>query len=250
MKHTVTAQHFRDHLLPSPVPPHPMDAMVSEERAQRYRQVLARRTARLTMLMESCYDPHNASAVVRTCDSFGVQHVHVVTEQNAFRLNRGITHGAHRYITLHEHTSSQAAVAALKQQGYAIYVSALSGAQVSPPQALAQHLGTRKIALVFGAEAMGASHEVLDLADGCFMIPMTGFTQSLNVSVSVAMSLYAMRQDTLVADAPGDLSDAEQIQLYDQWISRQRSRVLTHMPATHQRDYDAALRAYRQPQED
>jgi tRNA (guanosine-2'-O-)-methyltransferase len=210
--------------LPSPVGEHALDALLTPERARKYRQVLARRTGRLTVVVEDCYDPHNATAIIRTCDAFGVHRVVVTTGRNAFKVNPKISQGSHFYADLSVFPGIEEAYAALRARGVAIYVSDLAAQAVIGPERLRAQLAERPLALVFGNEGSGVSERASALADGHFLIPMVGFPQSLNLSVSVATSLYALRSQELLADAPGDLSAAEQCAYYDHWVRAHTGR--------------------------
>ena len=211
--------------LPSPVGPHPVDPLLTPERARRYRQVLARRTGRLVLVVEDCSDPHNATAIVRTADAFGLAEVHVTTAANRFKVNRRVSQGSHHYVDLHVHSRIEDCYAALRARGFRILVSDLAAAAVVGPQQLRDQLARQPLALVFGSESTGVTPAAVLGADGCFLIPMTGFPQSLNVSVSVAVSVYALRQDALAADAPGDLSAERQCALYDAWVREHKGRA-------------------------
>jgi tRNA (guanosine-2'-O-)-methyltransferase len=204
--------------LPSPVPPHPVDRILTPERARKYRQVLARRTGRLAVVVEDCHDPHNATAIIRTCDAFGVHRVFVTTGRNRFKINRRVSQGSHHYVDLHVHPDIASAYADLRALGYAIHVSDLAASATVGPDRLKSLLAQKPLALVFGNEGTGVSAAASAGADGHFLIPMAGFPQSLNLSVSVAVSLYALRHDALVADVAGDLPAAEQIACYDAWV--------------------------------
>ncbi len=204
--------------LPSPVPPHALDALLTPERAWKYRQVLARRTGRLAVVIEDCHDPHNATAIVRSCDAFGVAEVHVVTTRSAFKVNRKISQGSHHYVDLHVHADIAAAYAALRARGFRVLVSDLAAGATVGPQELRAGLAAQPLAVVFGSEGDGVSAAASTGADGFFLIPMIGFPQSLNVSVSVAVTLYALRQDELTRDLPGDLSAERQIATYERWV--------------------------------
>jgi tRNA (guanosine-2'-O-)-methyltransferase len=212
-------------LLPSPVPPHALDGLLTEQRARKYRQVLARRTGRLTVVVEDCFDPHNATAIIRTCDAFGVHRVIVTTQRNAFKVNPKISQGSHFYADLTVVGSIQAAYALLRARGSAIYVSDLASQAVVGPERLRPLLGQRPLALVFGNEGSGVSDAATSLADGHFLIPMVGFPQSLNLSVSVATTLYALRSQALLDDAAGDLDAAEQCACYDRWVRAHTGRA-------------------------
>ena len=208
--------------LPSPVPPHPLDASLTPERAAIFRQVLARRCGRLVVVLEECHDPHNATAVLRTCDCFGLHRVHVVAGRSAFKVNSRISQGSHRYLDVRVHADIAEAYADLRADGFTILVSDLAAEAVVGPDRLATRLAAGPLALVFGSEGFGISDAARSGADGSFLIPMAGFAQSLNLSVSVAVSLYALRAPVLADDAPGDLDPAAQIAWYDRWVQRQR----------------------------
>lgn len=205
-------------LLASPVPAHPLDGRITPERASRYRQVLARRTRRLVVVIEDCYDPHNATAILRTCDAMGIHRVVVVTGGNPFRVNDKVSQGIQRYLDLVLCPDMETAAARLRQDKYRIFVTDLAARSAVGPQRLLPTLASDPLALVFGNEGRGISDQARSLADGSFLLPMAGFTQSLNLSVSVAMTLQALRGEAVAADAPGDLPAIEQISTYDRWI--------------------------------
>jgi tRNA (guanosine-2'-O-)-methyltransferase len=182
--------------------------------------VLARRCGRLVIVVEDCFDPHNATAIVRTCDAFGIHRVVVTTSRNAFKINRKISQGSHHYVELPVFADIAAAYAQLRAEGFRILVSDLKAGAVNGPERLKPVLAGQKLALVFGNEGAGVSAEASAGADGFFLIPMSGFPQSLNLSVSVAITAYTLRQDALSADLPGDLSAEEQCACYDRWVRR------------------------------
>ncbi|TVR17860.1 MAG: TrmH family RNA methyltransferase [Planctomycetota bacterium] len=210
-------------ILPSPIPAHPAEHLLSPQRQQRFRQVLARRTVRLSVVIEECYDPHNATAIVRTCDALGIHRVHVVTGRNAFQVNRRISQGAHHNVDLRIHHTIDAAYDQLRHDDFRIYASNLQNTAQCGPGALAPMLHNQPLALVFGNEGHGLSDAAIDQADDCFLIPMSGFPQSLNLSVSVAICCYALRQPWLEGDLAGDMPAEEQGMWYDQWLRRSAS---------------------------
>lgn len=211
--------------LPSPVPVHPLDRLLTPERARKYRQVLARRTGRLVVVVEDCFDPHNATAIVRTCDAFGLQRVVVTTGRNAFRVNRKVSQGSHLYVDLQIFSDIAAAYASLRAEGFAIYVTDLKAGAVVSPDRLRPIMADKPLAIVFGNEGTGVSADATKLADGHFLIPMTGFPQSLNLSVSVAATLWALRGRELGDDLPGDLTPERQTALYDHWVRAHKGEV-------------------------
>lgn len=211
--------------LPSPVPEHPLDRLITPARARKYRQVLARRTERLVVVVEDCYDPHNATAIVRTCDAFGLQRVVVTTGRNAFKVNRKISQGSHLYVDLQVYSEITHAYDALRKEGYRIMVTDLSADAVTSPALLAPMLAERPLAIVFGNEGSGVTKAASELADGHFLIPMVGFPQSLNLSVSVSATLWALRGQVLTTDEPGDLSAERQQALYHAWVTTHKGDV-------------------------
>ena len=207
--------------LPSPVGSHPLENSLSEERRERFRQVLARRVTRLTVVLEDCYDPHNATAVMRTCEAFGIHRMHVLTGRNSFRVNRRISQGAHRYVDLVVHKKVDVAFDHLKRKGFRILAAHLDADAVTDPHDLKIQLDSEPLALVFGNEESGVSEEAAKLAHGSFLIPMCGFTQSLNLSVSVAVTLFGLRHRAMADNEPGDMSPEEQNLWFDRWVRRQ-----------------------------
>lgn len=231
------------HDLPSPIPPHPLDALLTPERARKFRQVLARRTGRIAVVIEDCHDPHNATAIVRTCDAFGIAEVHVVTSRNTFKVNRQVSQGSHHWVDLHVHAGIADAYAVLRARGFRILVSDLAAGAVVGPQELRSQLAAQPLALVFGNEGAGVSRDATAGADGCFLIPMIGFPQSLNLSVSVAVTLYALRSRELTEDLPGDLSSERQQAVYERWVRAHKGEsicdlVMQRVSGRHGEDLD------------
>lgn len=208
--------------LPSPFGAHPLDDLASPRRATLFRQVLARRCGSLAVVVEDCHDPHNATAVCRTCDCLGIHRVEVVTGRNDFKINRRVSQGAHEHLDLRHHAGIGAAYAALRAEGFAIAVSHLDQqGQALTPGGLRRFWPAGRLALVFGSEHDGVSAEAVEGADATFRIPMVGFSQSLNLSISVAITLWALRGEDLSADRPGDLPSGDQERWYGQWLLRQ-----------------------------
>lgn len=163
-----------------------LGAMVTPERLARIREVVARRTLRVTLLLEDITDPHNTSAVLRSCDAFGVQRVHVVAGKRGFQAARAITKGAHRWLDVIRHDTGADAVRALQAEGFVVLAASMEGT-VAP-----EKLGAMpKVAVVMGNEHRGPSPATRAAVDGTFAIPMRGFSDSLNVSVAAAITLFA-----------------------------------------------------------
>ncbi|RAI93915.1 TrmH family RNA methyltransferase [Algoriphagus yeomjeoni] len=156
-------------------------------------KVLAQRTKFFTVVLEDIFKPHNASAVLRTCDCFGLQDVHVIEKMNAYKVNPFVTRGASQWIDLHKYYNKEGSAvqdcfSVLREQGYKIF-----GTSPLPGSISIHDLEpSEKIALVFGNEHDGISQEVHENVDGLVHIPMLGFTESFNISVAASISLYEL----------------------------------------------------------
>jgi len=182
--------------------------LVTERRLQRLQSVAGRRLRSVAPVLESIADPHNASAILRSADAFGIQEVHVVPGPAGFHASRQISKGAHRWLDLRRHGDSVACAEALREAGYTIYVASMEGTVT--PSELAKK---PKVAVVFGNEHRGPSDVMRERAAGTYAIPMRGFVESLNVSVAAAITLHA-----LTAERAGELSEAERDALVARWL--------------------------------
>ena len=154
-------------------------------------QVLSKRTRFFTLVLEDIYKPHNASAVIRTCDCFGIQDLHVIEKTNSYKVNPYVTRGASQWVDLHKYyskegSSVQLCFDQLRSKGYQLF-----GTSPSPDSTPIHDLdASQKMALVFGNEHEGISEEVKSQVDGLVHIPMLGFTESFNISVSASIFLF------------------------------------------------------------
>ncbi len=166
--------------------------------------VLNCRQDNITVVLENIFDPHNISAVMRTCDAVGVQEVYVLNTRIPRHKKWGSksSSSAAKWLTIHQYSDAAQCFAALRSKHYRILTTHLAGDSVS----LYQIDFTQRVALVFGNEHEGVSEEIRSLADGNFIIPQVGIIKSLNISVACAVSLYeAFRQKQLAGhyDKPG-----------------------------------------------
>ncbi|HOX25840.1 MAG TPA: RNA methyltransferase [Candidatus Krumholzibacteria bacterium] len=199
-------------------------AVIRPRRLDRMEQVLARRTRRLTVLFEDLYDPHNASAVMRSAECFGVQDIHVVERERRFRPHTRVVRGAARWLTVLRYGSIDEAAAALRAGGYALVATTVDPA--SPPiDAVSLD---RPLAVCFGTEEVGLSPAALAAADLRVHVPMVGFTESLNVSVTAALCLRALTE-RLRAGAGWELDAVERDALRLCWLMQEgaKARALT-----------------------
>jgi tRNA (guanosine-2'-O-)-methyltransferase len=169
---------------------------MTPERYSRLMSVLQKRQFDITVVLENVLDPHNISAVMRTCDAIGLQEIYVLNTriQPHKRFGAKSSSSAAKWLTIHQHTNAEACFTALRQKEFKIYTTHLGENSVS----LYNMDLTQKVALVFGNEHSGVSDDIRTLADGNFLIPQVGIIKSLNISVACAVSLYeAQRQKQL-----------------------------------------------------
>jgi tRNA (guanosine-2'-O-)-methyltransferase len=191
----------------------------SPRRVEKIRKVLAQRQPDLTVVMENIHDPHNVSAVLRSCDAVGILRVELLYTVEKFpRIGKKSSSSANKWLERRKHQSVDECYGMLRNEGFTVYATHLGESSVS----LYDLDMTKKVALVFGNEHRGVSDEAAAKADGNFQIPMLGMIQSLNVSVACAVSLYeALRQRLAKGDLINPkLSEAELTELCNDWIKR------------------------------
>jgi tRNA (guanosine-2'-O-)-methyltransferase len=166
---------------------------MTSERTNKLTRVLLQRQANLTVLMENVHDPHNISAVMRTCDAVGIQDIYILNTKIPPHKKWGSksSSSAAKWLTVHQYTDAKTCFADLRKNYHRIYATHLSSNAIS----LYDIDFTNSIALVFGNEHEGISEEIKDIVDANFIIPQVGVIQSLNISVACAVSIYeAFRQ--------------------------------------------------------
>lgn len=163
-----------------------LSGMALSERFERMQRVLASRTRSVTVVLDDPYDPHNVSAVFRSCDAFGIQDVHILRAKAELLATNKITKGSHQWIDVFHHKDPALGVRRLKSAGYQVFVTHPEGELLPNDLRLVPRL-----ALVFGNEHEGVSEEVAREASGTVRIAMCGFVESLNLSVSAAILLQA-----------------------------------------------------------
>jgi tRNA (guanosine-2'-O-)-methyltransferase len=196
------------------------------ERKARIDEVVAQRTRTLTVVMEAFCDPQNVNAVLRTCEAFGIQELHVIEgPMKAYDRNKKISQNADKWLDVQRWPSTAECLEALRRDGFAIYATHLDDGAVP----LDQLSFAGKVALVFGNENRGVSPEALALADATYAIPMRGFMQSLNVSVAAAISIAkAVDRREAERGRHGDLGELEAAELRERFYVqavKQRARI-------------------------
>lgn len=190
---------------------------MTNERRIRLEEVLAKRQNDLTVVLENVFDPHNISAVMRSCDAVGIQEIYVLTTKIARHKKWGerSSSSAAKWLTVHQFDNADECFNELRKKYSTILTTHLSSDAVS----LYELDLTNPTALVFGNEHAGVSDEIIAMADGNFIIPQVGMIRSLNISVACAVSLYeAFRQKQAAGHyAKPKLSSAEYETLSNQW---------------------------------
>ena len=184
------------------------------------RTVLAERTRWITVVLEEIYQPHNASAVLRSCECFGVQEVHVVEERNEFRVSRDVALGAARWLDLVRWQAGEGAAIgrccdALAARGYRL-VAATPAAGARSVDDFDPCRGP--VAVLFGTELEGLTDEALRRCPERLHIPMVGFTESLNISVSAALVLRELNRRVRRGAADWRLGEKEREELLLRWL--------------------------------
>lgn len=192
---------------------------ISEDRLARIADVLSSRTRNITVILEDIHKTHNANAILRSCDGFGVQDVHIIENKNRFESNSTSSLGSHKWLTLNKYSTYESNVSqcfrTLKSEGYIILATS--------PHHGNTHISEvpldKKTALVFGTELDGVSDEVLQLADGFVSIPMFGFVESYNLSVSAAICLHSLRTKLMhIPKSEWQLTQHECLELKRDWM--------------------------------
>lgn len=181
------------------------------ERRNRLRDALSRRTNHITVVLEDIFDPHNASAVLRSCEAMGIQTVHIVQMRHTFQVKEGVSMGTGKWLTLKQYTSTEECFKALRAAGYRI-CAASPPAPASVP--LPEYRAAEKTAIVLGSEKDGLSEFARTNADLLLTIPMRGFAESFNLSVSAAILVYALRESFACPPLPPE----EALETEQAWI--------------------------------
>jgi tRNA (guanosine-2'-O-)-methyltransferase len=169
-----------------------LSQFVTAKRYSRFLELVRYRTRFLTIVLEDIFQPHNASAVLRTCDCFGIQDVHIIEKRNPYRISQDIALGSSQWLSIHKYSGDEGnsleCLKRLKSKGYRLVATTPHKNDFRPENLPLD----QKTALIFGTELQGLSRTAMDMADDYLIIPMVGFTESLNISVSAATLLYTL----------------------------------------------------------
>lgn len=202
---------------------------ITDERKALFEELIQKRTTYLTVVLENIYQPLNASAVLRSCDCFGIQDVHVIENYNEFKPDREVAMGASNWLTVNRYDKNENntldCIQSLKDKGYRIVATTPHNSQTD---LINFDLSKGKTALFFGTEVEGLSDVVLENADEHLHIPMYGFTESFNLSVSAAICLYEMRMKMEKENIKWHMTEDEKNQVLLNWLrySIDRSEIV------------------------
>ena len=193
-----------------------LERFITDERKERFLEIISQRTNHFTVAMEDVFQMHNTSAVVRTCEVFGVQQAHSIEGRFGKRLDAKIAMGAQKWVDVFRYDDTQDCIDTLRNKGYQIVATT--------PHKDAYFLNdfdiTQKSAFFFGTEKEGLSEQVLSQADTFLKIPMVGFTESLNISVAVAIVLQQLTDKLRRSEIPWQLSEEEHLLTLIEWTKK------------------------------
>lgn len=207
--------------------------MMTEERVAGFQRVIEDRTRYVTVVLENLYQAHNASAVLRSCDCFGVQDVHIIENTNIFEVSPDVALGSSKWLTINKYNTNEdntlKAYQELRGKGYFIVATT--------PHTNDCIIGElpidKKIALVFGTEKEGLSKVAMDNADCYAKIPMYGFTESFNISVSAALSLFSVTERMRKSNnIEWRLTDEEKADIMIKWMResiKNSDKIIKHI---------------------
>lgn len=197
-----------------------LSAVVTAERLALYNKIIESRTNYITVVLEDIFQAQNASAVLRTCDCLGIQNIHVIENRNRFQVDTEVSMGSSKWITLNSYRKNKnntlEAIQSLKKNGYRIVATSPHTNDIELPDF---NISKGKIALVFGSELPGISETVTKEADEFLKIPMFGFTESFNISVSAAIILHHLTEKLRNSESiDWHLTEDEKVEIKLQWI--------------------------------
>jgi len=199
-----------------------LSQFITDSRKEKIKKVLSERTRYLTVCLEDIYQPQNASAVLRTAECLGIQNIHIIENRNKYNINPDVTIGADKWLNLYYYNLKQfneptkECINKLRMAGYTIVATTPHINNTSPEEIQID----KPLALFFGNEPDGLSNTMLENADIYLKIPMVGFSESFNISVSAAIILYTIRKRIEETTIQCKLTEDECIDLTLEWYRR------------------------------
>ena len=192
---------------------------VVEERLALFEEKIQERTKHITVVLENVFQGRNISASIRSADCFGIQDVHIIENDNIFNDDSEVSMGAEKWVTIKRHNKQEhnsiEAIKKLKAEGYQIIATTPHNTDCD---LFDLDMSKGKVALIFGAEVRGCSEETLALADKKMKIPMYGFTESFNISVSVSLCLQHLIYKLRNTDIEWKMTEDEKDKAMLQWL--------------------------------
>ena len=196
-----------------------LESFVTERRKLLFEHILEHRTRYITVALEDIYQSQNASAVLRTADCFGIQDIHIIENRNEYQINPDVSLGSDKWLSLFKYNATKnntrEAVKKLRKSGYRLIATTPHGNTTTLPEF---DLTKGKIALFFGTELQGLSDDLIEQADERLRIPLYGFTESFNISVSAAIILHTLTERLRASSISWKLSSGEKKQLKLEWL--------------------------------
>lgn len=192
-------------------------SFLTENRQMKFREVLSKRTKYITVMLEDISHSQNASAILRTCDLTGVMDVHIVENKFRYEVNPDVTVGSTQWLRMTKFNKGKNntadAISHLKSNGYRIVATSPHHENFSPETLPLD----KPVAIIFGTEKEGLSEEAINQADAFIRIPMVGFTESYNVSVSAAIVLYTLTNRLRSMSVDWQITEEEKDQILLNW---------------------------------
>ena len=192
---------------------------VVEERRELFEEKIEERTKHITVVLENIFQGRNISASIRSADCFGIQDVHIIENDNIFNDDSEVSMGAEKWVSITRHNqekhNSTEAIKKLKSEGYQIIATTPHNTDCN---LFDIDVSKQKVALIFGSEVKGCSEQTLALADKKMKIPMYGFTESFNLSVSVSLCLQHLTYKLRKVDSDWKMTKNQQDKVMLQWL--------------------------------
>ena len=197
-----------------------MFSFLTEERKKKFLSVAGERTRHITIVLENLYQTHNASAILRSCDCFGVQDIHIIENSNRYKINKDIDMGSTKWLHVHKYSEKENntvdCINHLKAKGYTVYATSPHIKSLTLKEVPLEN----KSAFLFGTELTGLTQEAIIASDGCVHLPMYGFTESFNISVSAALLMAELANRLRHEKVNFELTNEEKIELLYEWTMK------------------------------
>lgn len=198
-----------------------LQSFITEDRKATFKRVLANRTKHFTVVVEDIYQPHNASALIRTCDIFGIQELYSTERLHPFTVSTHVAKGSHKWVDVFSFNNpdvdnTEVAINKMREKRYQIIATSPHYGSDTP----LDFDISKPSAIFFGTEKEGLSKNIIEKADGFIKIPMHGFTESLNISVSAAIILQTLSYRLRESNINWQLTDEEKFELELKWTKK------------------------------